>query len=111
MIVFGDRRRASSSVRLEPSAEVHDRLGAGLRVVRREGALVGEQMVELPDRQAAGAQQGAYVEVDAGVRDEPLAVGEPGADRPADAQSVPLVREEARDAGVVGDHRHPCGGR
>jgi hypothetical protein len=69
--------------------------------------LVGEEVVELEHAEPARPDQPLRVEFQVLDVDQPLGVGEPRADRSADAERMPLEREEPDDLRAVAEYGNP----
>jgi hypothetical protein len=87
--------------------QVNHRRGrrGGLVTPERLGA--ADQVIEVPGREAAAAQQRRGAPALRWSEHEPLAVGQAGPDRPAHPEPALLEREEPGQAAVIADHGHP----
>ncbi len=94
-------------VALLADLQVEHGRGEGARHVVAERPLLLDEVVELEDRQAAGAQQFAGVPGDAGAVHEGLAVGEAEPDGPADTEGVAFERQEADGLTALAQDREP----
>ncbi len=94
-------------VRVEAVGKLDDRSRVDTGVKRRERLLGRDQVVELPRRQVAAAQQLPRIPLHAGGVDKPMAGRQPPGDRDAQAEPPSLEREETHDRPGVGEHGDP----
>ena len=81
-----------------------------MRVIRLEGLLAVDEVVELPHRQIACAQQFLRIPRETGGVHQALTVGEAGGNRHPVAEGTPFEGEKAYGPGLLGEHRDPDSG-